>query len=234
MAFITDPHLDQSFPKDRLVDARQHFERALEDIRTRGITQVVFGGDIGAVRSYPYFFNRLRQFDHHIILGNHDAYDQVRPYFEKGPDPEALYYVMDRYGYRMFFLDSSKAHIGERQLDWFKKRSRTDLPLLIFVHHPILPIPTPMDTRYVWDNREAVRKILVEQNRPVTAFCGHYHMADDSIMGNIRQVVTPALSFQIVKEAPDLVFDNSRFGYHILKFGTGGLLPTYIDLSLPA
>jgi hypothetical protein len=43
-------------------------------------------------------------------------------------------------------------------------------------------------------------------------------MNDKRNYKNIEQITTPSLSFQLVKDAPELQIDNSTFGYRIIEF----------------
>lgn len=42
---------------------------------------------------------------------------------------------------------------------------------------------------------------------------------DERIHGNIRQVITHAVSFQVDKLAPEIVIKNDSFGYKVIEIG---------------
>jgi 3',5'-cyclic-AMP phosphodiesterase len=48
-------------------------------------------------------------------------------------------------------------------------------------------------------------------------------MNDEQTNLNIKQVVTPSASFQIVKNASSIEIDTSSFGYRIIKLEQEGL-----------
>ena len=51
IAYITDIHLDEEFTKDQGVDSRANWEIILEDVVSKNIKKVIFGGDIGEPNS---------------------------------------------------------------------------------------------------------------------------------------------------------------------------------------
>ena len=59
--------------------------------------------------------------------------------------------------------------------------------------------------------------ILASTDCEVAVFCGHYHMIDEACEASIRQFVTPAVSYQIIKQSDRLPVDTSTFGYRILE-----------------
>jgi len=86
------------------------------------------------------------------------------------------------------------------------------------LHHPVLEIDTPLDRAGAALNaREKIRAALLEAARETVIFCGHYHMDDDAIDGNIRQFVTPAASYQIVKVSDEIAIDEQSFGYRLIE-----------------
>jgi Icc protein len=51
----------------------------------------------------------------------------------------------------------------------------------------------------------------------VWVFCGHYHTDDEASEANIRQFVSPAVSYQIVKRAEKVEVETGQVGYRILE-----------------
>ena len=56
IAYITDIHLDEKFPLDTGVDTRENWKIILNDISSRGINEIIFGGDIGEKTANKWFF----------------------------------------------------------------------------------------------------------------------------------------------------------------------------------
>ncbi len=234
MAHFTDTHLGQrlvggdGMSGDRMRYAHEpeeHRERlrlVLNDISRKGIVDVVFGGDIGTPESVRGFFEILEGYDFtpSIVLGNHDAYRDVAQYcgVRAGAVEGKLCSSHDDGHLKRIFLDSSDNTIGATQLAWLAHELDGTSRIALFVHHPILGIDTPVE-RYgavLRDQRE-IKTLLTSADCEVSVFCGHYHMIDEAREANIRQFVTPAVSYQIVKQSDRLRVDSHTFGYSILE-----------------
>jgi 3',5'-cyclic-AMP phosphodiesterase len=217
IAFITDVHLDEQFPVDNDVNPKQNLEMALNDIHNKNITEIIFGGDIGGTTSHSYFFESLKKFSLKLILGNHDKWENVRLHYAQNITHNELYYTHEDIHYQYVYLDTSSDTIGSQQLLWLKNILNHKTDLIIFVHHPILAIETPVDTIYPLGNREILQEVLVNYNKRVTVFCGHYHMNNEKQYKNIKQYTTQSLSFQLLQNEQEIKVDNSNFGYRIIS-----------------
>ena len=239
IAHFTDCHLGQRLMMatelngSKMSYARQagehedHLRAVLDDIRRRDISEVVFGGDIGTGDTVPGFFEILGNYDLDItvILGNHDRYDEVLPYcrntafaiegrmcFSRGT-PSA----------KWIYLDSSENEVSEDQLAWLGRELEGVRRLALFVHHPVLAIDTPVDrTGAALRGRDKLASLLNRAPCEVSLFTGHYHMADEAQQANIRQYCTPAVSYQIARQADHLAVETKSFGYRILEFDEAG------------
>jgi 3',5'-cyclic-AMP phosphodiesterase len=217
IAFITDIHLDEQFPLDNNVIPIKNFEIILTDIENREITDVVFGGDIGEPTAHNYFFEKLQNLSVNLILGNHDKFECVKNHFIIDKNHHELYYKSEDENYQYIFLDTSIDELSKTQLDWLQNELIENKELILFVHHPILEIDTPVDKIYPLKNREELKLVLQNFKNNVTIFCGHYHMNDEQEFKNIKQYTTQAISFQLVKNAIEIEVDNKNFGYRIIE-----------------
>ncbi len=219
IAYITDIHLDEKFPIDLGVNPRDNWNVILNDISSRGITKIIFGGDIGEVNSNQWFFESLSQFDINIILGNHDTYNEVQKYFFKSEDTQKkeLFYNKEGVYHSFIFLDSSSGEISPNQLDWFKNKLNTEKDILIFIHHPIIPIDAEVDKQYGLRKRHLIEVVLQNIKNSSTIFSGHYHFDDKKTKGNIVQYVTPASSYQVEKIKSEIKVHKDSFGYRIIE-----------------
>jgi Icc protein len=218
IAYITDVHMEEQFPKDFGVDARRNLKLILEDVRKRDISEIIIGGDMGETTAME-FFELLKDFTLHATLGNHDDFTDVAKYYTKYilEGRNELYYSFEEGAFRYIFLDSSSGQLGQAQLQWLEDELKTDRGVLLFLHHPILPVNTGIDKLYPLRNRDSVRSLLQDFPQPITIFCGHYHIDDETTIGHIRQFITPAASVQIRKESDTLELYNGPFGYRIIN-----------------
>jgi len=218
IAYITDLHLDESFPKQHGVDAASNWKLILEDISSRGIREVICGGDIGELTAYSRFFDSLKDFRLYVTPGNHDQSEEVIKHYSspEGTSKRAVFGSHDDEHFKYVFLDTSKASLDEEQLRFLFSELRTEKKVLLFMHHPVLAVNTPVDRLYPLYGRESIAEQLQRQKNEVLDFSGHYHVSDKQVEGNVTQFVTPAVSFQIVKEAESLQIHNNYFGYRII------------------
>ncbi len=234
LAFFTDTHLGQKLiAKSEIAgdkmgyeetprEHEHHLRLVLDDITQRGISKVVFGGDIGTAHSVGGFFERLHAyaFDVSLILGNHDTYGNVAPYYDMAGSTVAgkLCYSQQDPHVKRIFLDTSDNAVGDGQRKWLARELEGVRQAAIFLHHPILPLDTPVDrTGAALRDRDEVRSLLIGMDCRISLFCGHYHMIDEAREVNIRQYVSPAISYQIVKQSEHLNADTGTFGYRILE-----------------
>ncbi|TYP71613.1 metallophosphoesterase family protein [Aquimarina intermedia] len=219
IAYITDIHLDEKFPVDCGVDAQKNWKTLLQDISSRQINQIIFGGDIGLKSSNKWFFDSLKEYNLAITLGNHDSFDEVIKYynFENSRNQIELYYTQELEYFKFIFLDSSKGFISEQQLNWLTKELITQKKIVIFIHHPILAIEAEVDKRFALQQRGRIQTALLSSENEIYIFCGHYHFNDTQHIENIIQQVTPASSYQVEKLLGVIKINNAAFGYRIIE-----------------
>lgn len=226
IAYITDPHMDDAFTTGNQVDAKIDFEHILQEVQAAGITSVVIGGDIGEHVVHDFFFDRLKQYvtDVKITLGNHDHFKEILPFYNPLPaGRNEFYYSEEAAVYKYIYLDSSAEEISPEQFAWLEKEIQTPKKIVLFIHHPVLAVDAEVDRLFPLKGREQIAALLQQHQQEVYIFCGHYHLADEQQRGNIRQYITPAVSIQFVKEAPELVMDKHVFGYRIIHIEEEGI-----------
>jgi len=233
IAYVTDIHLDEKFPIDQGVDPRKNWKIILNDISSRGIDEVIFGGDIGEKTANEWFFESLKNFTIAITLGNHDYYNEVIKHYNLGrvKKQTELYYSQERDYYKCIFLDSSSGSIGPEQFDWFKEELLTTKNIVLFIHHPILTVDAEVDKRFALKERNRIKTELLNLENDVIIFCGHYHFEDERNIDNIRQYITPASSYQVKKIPNEIKVSNDTFGYRVIELNEKGINTNLIFLS---
>ncbi|MGV3527731.1 MAG: metallophosphoesterase family protein [Flavisolibacter sp.] len=220
IAFISDLHIDDEVSAGANAYPRPNLEKVLADIKRRNVSHIIIGGDLGDASALPWLFDQLKDFRVEFILGNHDHYAAAAPFLlQHSGKQNELFYSFDEDDYRYIFLDSSSETVSDAQLDWLPQQLATELQILIFIHHPVLRINSAVDSLYPLKNRQSIEAVLRQSEKSISLFCGHCHTADFKTDGNIRQYVTPSISFQAQQSTADLQFDNSRFGYSIIELG---------------
>ncbi|MBL4704281.1 MAG: metallophosphoesterase family protein [Flavobacteriales bacterium] len=219
IAYVTDIHLDEKFPIDQGVDTRKNWKIILNDISLRGIDEIIFGGDIGEKTANKWFFESLQNYSLAITLGNHDYYNEVIKHYNHGVDESQseLYYSQERDYHKCIFLDSSSGSISQEQFDWFKKELLTVKNIILFIHHPILAVNAEVDKQFALKERDRIKTELLKCENDVIIFCGHYHFEDERTEDNIRQYITPAISYQVEKIRNEINVNIDTFGYRIIE-----------------
>lgn len=235
-AYITDTHLGQELKTGNGISYAPNpvahtanLRRILDDVNARGIKEIVFGGDIGSVEMNKYFFDIIaeRGFSLWMVLGNHDIFAEVSKYY-----PGPANYSKEDAHFRYIILDTSDNKIDAARLDWLIKELHTDKEIILFLHHPVLPIHTSLeDLGAALKGRDELRDVLKSVAKKITIFCGHYHMIDEAVDGNIQQYTSSAASYQIGKEAADLVIDQQTFGYRIIDTTAGTIQTEMVVFS---
>jgi len=200
----------------------ENLEAILNDVAAKGISDLIFGGDMGTQDAVSSFFNLVRERNLNIsmVLGNHDHWADVAPYVKLRHMDGTMTYSVEEELFKRIFMDSSANVVGERQLQWLRAELNTERAVLLFLHHPVLAVDTRLD-RFgaALQDREQVNACLQECKKDVTLFCGHYHMLDAAVEGTIRQFVTPAASYQILRDAKEIILDSTVFGYRLIHLG---------------
>ena len=220
VAHLTDPHLDEDAPEGCSFSPLENWLRAIEHIKQHPVDRIVFGGDIGAVSAHQHFFESIAdcRTPFNLVLGNHDQYSAVSKFYSKTLQDDAMVYaepISTRW--HGLFLDSSVEEIGLAQIAWLKNSLLKSGPVIVFNHHPIFKVQTPVDTIAALKDREIIQQIFLEHPHPVLLFCGHYHLEDESQIKNVRQFITPAVSYQGVKESNYVQLDDSYFAYRRIE-----------------
>ncbi len=223
LAHITDLHIDDFLAREFKIDARNNFENTLRLAHSRGISDVILTGDLGAPEAHDWIFETIRSygFDVHLALGNHDDRSgfQKFDFIKTLMNEDGLFFSLfiDGLEYKSIFLDSSSEEIGEKQLEWLRHQvTGSNEPLLVFIHHPILDCGnTIIDRLYPLRNRDTVRQVLIDAKRQISIFCGHCHYRNPEEIreGELRQFLTPSTVGQIQQTGEEIVPDNGYIAY---------------------
>ncbi len=231
IAYVTDIHLEE-FTKEHEVDPRRNWMKILQDISSKGIEEIILGGDLGDKKSNKWFFESLKDYKVAITLGNHDSFNEVTKHFNlKLPSGRKEHYYSElRNNHKFIFLDSSSGSVSQEQFDWFRKELNTSKSILLFIHHPILAVDAEVDKRVPLIGRDNMKAELLHIENEVTIFCGHYHLEDERKNNNIRQFITPAVSFQVEKIPNEIRINNSTFGYRIIEIDDSEISTSLVTL----
>lgn len=232
IAYITDLHLDEANALELGANPRGNWEKIYADMQMHELDMVVIGGDVGEGESLLWFYNHLRPYEWHITAGNHDIRGQIRNWYRNRAmeSQNAIYFSVDMDGHRMIFLDSSPDIVETEQLQWLRAQVQTELPLVVFIHHPVLPVDTWADNQFPLKNRGAVKNILKSHGGTVTIFCGHYHLEHSQQDGNLTQYICPSASFNILQDPDNFKPEVKSASYQLITIEEDGVSRKVINL----
>jgi Icc protein len=210
IAQVSDIHLGERIDEAPAIDPRANLVFILEDIKARGIDEIIITGDICSRDTADELKSMLEAYGlkYRFVLGNHDEIEDVG------------FYSFKAEGRTCLVLDSSRGSIDSPQLGWLEKElmQAEGGDVIIFIHHPILDCGSLMDKLYPLLNREDVEALINSSGKTAYVFCGHYHSADFRIKGNIRQYVAPSAFYQLKPYGEKLEIDDIPIGYRIITF----------------
>lgn len=226
IAQITDLHVDDIISRTENINSICNFDTILEDIINRQIEYVVMTGDYG---NYKYFDNltdklKKSKIKYDYILGNHDKREDFenRSDIHHSKKNNGLYFTKKIDNNLFLYLDSSQKKINIIQLDWMKKivSEHEYDKLIIFIHHPILNCGnTTMDNLFPLENRDIIKEILLNIDKKVLIFCGHYHNNLVVEENNITQFLTSSAILQLATHSEKIQIESRDFGYRVIDFG---------------
>lgn len=219
IAYITDLHLDEQVPLELGIDPRKNWKTILDDLKSRGINEIIFGGDIGDRSSNEWFFKSIENYKMMICLGNHDTYDEVTKFFNPtlSKNQDELYYSQSLGDYQCLICDTSSEKMSQKQFDWLKKEIDTHEKIIVFVHHPIFSVDAMIDKQFSLMGRERIKALLLNSQKNIVVFTGHYHFEDETKEGKVLQYITTAASYQGEKIPNEIKINGDSFGYRIIE-----------------
>ena len=217
IAFITDLHLLEKNVSKKGVDAVANWKTVLQDVKARGISRIILGGDLGEKEALKIIFDDIKDFDFQVILGNHDKISDFKTFFPKTVGKQELYYSAQISGTDCIFLDTSSYKLSKEQSNYLKNWLESAENPVVLIHHPVLDDGSWMDREHPLKNKTQVEEILRQSGKNVTLISGHYHHFYEVTSDKIRQVISPAVSYQILN-SKSYQADTKSFGYLILGF----------------
>lgn len=134
----------------------------------------------------------------YYVVGNHDSPEGVRSLIEEPVSfapTGSLDYTFEHDSVQILCLDSAchsvhhASKLSDAQLAWVESicAANDDRPLIVAVHHPVLPIGVPwIDNRMRLLNGEMLHTILLKaQKRLRGVFLGHIHQSIDVLRDGI-------------------------------------------------
>lgn len=226
---ITDLHIGEVYEDTFGVDVRKNFVTILEKAQQSAPDHIVITGDLcfqsGDMEIYNWIHDRLEstQIPYSIIAGNHDDSKMLADVFglRHLMEGEDLFYKLKLNGQDLLYLDTSSDNLSKTQLNWLKsKLSKGSERIIVFMHHPPAHAGVPfMDENYPLKNYQEVQEVLLQSNREIHVFCGHYHVEKTLQMDKLSIYITPSTFFQLDQDSVAFKVDHHDIAYRVLEFG---------------
>jgi Icc protein len=219
---ISDLHLDDFLASKFSVDTKANFDSIFKRIDKSSTDLLVLTGDLGNSDFHKYIIGMASEvrLPLAVTLGNHD---NITECINSGiidsinVRNSEYYHSIVLENYLLLFLDSSSGSFSDHQLNWlFEKLSNATGYIIVFTHHPILDCAYSLDRYFGLANRKDIEAILVNSDREIYIFCGHYHCPSQSTLGKIKQYVCPSTIMQIRATDDSLVTDSFDYGFHTI------------------
>ena len=211
------------------------FEAILADVRARhaDFDLLVLTGDLvhdDTLKTYEMLREALGDWSVRcrMIPGNHDDPRLLRQIFAEGFSNagNALAFESRCGAWQVIGLDSHvqgqvAGRIGAAQLEWLAACLETELPTLLFLHHP----PVPIDVAWLDATRlEAAMGLcaLIERSPQVRAVCaGHVHQESAMNIAGTPVYTTPSTCVQFGARA-EKSYDPQTPGYRSFTLHADG------------
>lgn len=232
---LTDLHIGDEDEYPFGVNLRANLIHALSDVERMNPDLLVLTGDFCLDTPQFEYYQWIRhQLDKlgipfEVIGGNHDDISQMTIGLigEDLSTEEDEYYFSDVvYDYHILYLDSAKGKLSDVQLDWVRSEivHSKGNPLLIFIHHPPVKAGVPhMDRKYPLQNGHHLMEILMDYERTVQVFTGHYHVDRCVVQNNVFIHITPSLFMQLFPYVQGFSIDHYQIGYRVIDITPQGV-----------
>lgn len=243
IAHLTDLHISPDDQPYHGILTRDHCLRVLEKMDRQRPDLLVLSGDLaasqGELEAYVWLRERLDEFGcpYEVMLGNHDrlsSLGQAFPLFAERVQPDGYYFQQTHQGFPLLFLDSSRHHLAQPQMDWLATTlAGLSQPALLFIHHPPRLCGCAfMDEGHPLRNGDQVWPLLVQHAVQVPyVFCGHYHIEKTVLTAHAPTVfITPSSMMQIRDDTPGFLVNHAHPGWRHIHWD-GERLDTKVEYA---
>lgn len=216
--------------------------------RQLDIDGILITGDLierGHTDAYPALARELERLERLLgvpvltTLGNHDDPDAATAALPGYAPGQPAYRAVTVGELRILLLNSAAGELGPAQLDWLAAEldaavAAAPAATLIALHHPPLPSPMPALAHAHLRDAEPLLQ-LADRARVRGILAGHYHHATAALSGSTYVSVAPALAYQQVMFAGDLLvsgFDQAMLS--LLRVTADTIAASTVHLTHPA
>lgn len=238
---ITDLHLFSNHKKklvgiNPFLTFQQVITKITNDIQQNQPDLIVLTGDISqdySLSSYKTAQNSLQQLQSPIAatMGNHD----YLPFFTKvfGNPTHIVTKTLHPTNWCILLLSSHQpqhvnGQLTESDLTFLKQSlaANSKQPVIIFLHHQILPVASAWIDKINLQNHEQFLEIIDQHKNVKAIVCGHVHQNTSTQRQDAMFLSTPATSWQFASNSLDFKLDTLMPGYRWLNLHEDGTIQT--------
>lgn len=231
---ITDLHIESIDGLANGIDTCRNFDMVLEEVILERPDFIVLTGDLcfkePKAETYKWVKQKMDAIEipYFVISGNHDHSETLASVFHFPFSGTEVYYDEDWGEMKMLFLDTAVSKMSEKQWSWFEKQLDTSTEnLLIFMHHPPVQAGVPhMDMHYSFLEMERFSRVCKNYGKPLSIFCGHYHVDRYINKENLNVFITPSCFIQISDQYEHFQADHYIPAYRRIETDGNGLRTT--------
>ena len=207
------------------VDACQNLEEVRAAIETEmgDFDLMVLTGDLaheGTEKAYSALRRVLGPWWERVrcVPGNHDFRGAFSRVLKGRESEEQLGFEHNLNGWRVIGLDTlmegkAPGRLQKDQIHQLEaaRRSEPEMPTLLFMHHPPLPVGSSWIDAMSLENPADLERVASDWPGLRGVFCGHVHQDFVGSLGGVPVWTTPSTAIQILPGSDQFVLDT-RFG----------------------
>lgn len=191
-------------------------------------------GDVAAAgdaRAYQLFAEQIKFVDipYAWLPGNHDDFEIMQSSITSAP-----YWPLLEFGdWRVVSLNTAIAgQVGgalvEQELAFLSAtlQAESDHPVIIFLHHPPIPVGCDWLDQQRISNAAALADIIGNTHNVRAIFCGHVHQEFTAQWAGCPVYTTPSTCFQFAGNSQGFAMSDDLPGYRWIELRADGRLET--------
>ncbi|MEH6639620.1 MAG: 3',5'-cyclic-AMP phosphodiesterase [Porticoccaceae bacterium] len=237
---ITDPHIGPS--RDYClagVQTYETFRQVLAELGSQKLApdMIYATGDIaanGAPEAYELFAQQMQflEIPYGWLPGNHDQLTIM----EEGLSSASYWPMLEMGQWRVISLNTSVpgkvgGALAQSELDFLEQvlSAEPDKPVIVFLHHPPLPVGCDWLDRQRIANADELEAIVRASGNVKAVFSGHVHQDFAGQWAGCEVHTAPSTCFQFLPNSPEFALSDQSPGYRWIDLRPDGSIDTGVE-----
>lgn len=193
----------------------------------------------GKLRAYELFAEQIANLNipYAWLPGNHDDFEVM----QKGVILSAYQPLLEFGAWRLIFLNTTVpgqvgGTVSDSEIDFLSRvlSSERERPVIIFMHHPPVPVGCQwLDPQRV-SNADQLESIIAKAPNVKGIFSGHVHQEFDTQWAGAHFYSTPSTCFQFAANSEDYAMSDDYPAYRWVNLHADGSLQTgVVHVEMP-